>query len=228
MAPAFTLYTDAGNPNGFKTTLIFEELKAAYPSSELDYEIRTLDTSEGVEEHKSEWYKKINSVGRLPLIVHHRSDGTDFTVWETAAILYYLVQRFDWDYRVSFPSQSEFESDSLQWMFFSHAGVAPMQGQAFWFFNNPHEKIPTAITRYLGEVKRVYNILDTRLNGRDYFVGAGKGAYSIADVNVYPWVRVHEASGLKDIDAYPNLKRWAERISTRPAVLATEKLLESN
>ncbi|KAF8311720.1 glutathione S-transferase [Clavulina sp. PMI_390] len=207
MAPKFTVYTASDSPNGLKATLIFEELKAAYPNSvsDLEYEVRTVD---------------INPSGRIPAVVHHRPDGTDFAVWEPTAILHYLIQRFDPEYKLSFPYQSEFESDSLQWTVFTHGGVAPVQGLVKYFFNNPEEKVPSAINRYLNETKRVYNILDTRLTGREYLAGPSKGTYSIADINVFPWVGIHEVVGIKNLDEYTNLKRWFDAISGRPAVEA--------
>lgn len=60
---------------------------------------------------------QINPNGRVPAIVHHRA-MSDFTVFESAAILLYLTQRFDAEKKFSFEPKSEFESDALQWIFF--------------------------------------------------------------------------------------------------------------
>lgn len=54
-APIFLL---TGNtPNGRKVAICLEELKAAYPNSGIDYEIRKIDFS--TNEQKSDWYIKV-------------------------------------------------------------------------------------------------------------------------------------------------------------------------
>lgn len=94
------------------------------------------------------------------------------------------------------------ESEVMQWMFFvsntlyhrlytlptadssasfqAHGGIGPMQGQANHFYRYAPEKIPYGIDRYINETKRLYGVLDQRLQGRDFLVGDGKGKYSIA------------------------------------------------
>ncbi|WP_227819907.1 glutathione binding-like protein [Marinobacterium aestuarii] len=42
--------------------------------------------------------------------------------------------------------------------------------------------------------------------------------YSIADLAAYPWIRPHERQ-LQNLDDFPNLKRWFERMQSRPAVI---------
>ena len=40
---------------------------------------------------------------------------------------------------------------------------------------------------YIDETARLYNVLNIRLEGREYLAGPGKGKLSVADINVLPW-----------------------------------------
>lgn len=78
----------------------------------------------------------------------------------------------------------------LQWLFFAHGGIGPMQGQANHFVKHAPEDIPYAKKRYLDETRRLYGVLEIRLSedgGRDYLAGQGKGKYSLADIKAAPW-----------------------------------------
>ena len=55
--------------------------------------------------------------------------------------------------------------------------------------------------------------MNKRLADRDFLAGD----YSIADMAAYPWVRPYKNQG-QDLEDFPNLKRWFETISARPAV----------
>jgi len=40
---------------------------------------------------------------------------------------------------------------------------------------------------YSDETKRLYGVLEIRLQNRDWLAGPGAGTFSIADINVFPW-----------------------------------------
>ena len=70
-------------------------------------------------------------------------------------------------------------------------------------------------------------MLEIRLSGkftgepREYLAGAGKGKYSVADIKAWPWVKGWERSGFekeKDMDAFPHVLKWIDRIAEREAV----------
>jgi len=206
-----------GTPNGHKTSIYLEELKAAYGTSVIDYDVHPINISKDTQ--KEPWFIKINPNGRIPALTDH-SRG-DFNVFESAAILLYLAQHYDKEHKFSFdPTTGPNDySESLQWIFFTHGGIGPMQGQANHFNRAAPEKIPYAITRYQNETKRLYGVLEIRLKeGREYLAGPGKGKYSIADINAFPWVRIHPFAGIESVDEFPNVKAWLDRIAARPAV----------
>jgi glutathione S-transferase len=70
----------------------------------------------------------ISIQGRIPVLIDRSRDN--FVVFETAAILLYLADHYDKDKRFFFDSQTSPNdySEMLQWIFFAHGGVGPMQG----------------------------------------------------------------------------------------------------
>lgn len=78
---------------------------------------------------------------------------------------------------------------------------------------------PYAINRYLNETKRLYGVLEERLKGREYLVDT----YGIADIKTFGWARIADRTGF-DLNEFPNVKAWADRIEQRPAVQASTSL----
>ncbi|MGH7933755.1 MAG: glutathione binding-like protein, partial [Candidatus Binataceae bacterium] len=68
--------------------------------------------------------------------------------------------------------------------------------------------------RYTNESRRLFNVMDKRL-GEVRFLA---GDYSIADIASYPWV-VGVRGEPEQLENRPNLKRWLDEISDRPAVM---------
>jgi len=192
------LYT-APTPNGHKVSIMLEELG-------LPYEVRAIHLPDN--EQKEPWYTALNPNGRIPTIVDR--DNGNFAVFESGAILIYLAEKTG---SALLPTDPNRRSQVLQWLMFQMSGVGPMQGQAHVFVRYAPERIEYAITRYTEEVKRLYTILDRRLEGRDYLCDE----YSIADIATWPWVRIHFWADVS-IDDLPNLQRWRDRIRERPAV----------
>ncbi len=88
-------------------------------------------------------------------------------------------------------------------------GIGPMFGQYLHFAEYAPEKLPYAIQRYTREAERLLGVLDKRLEGREYLAGA----YSIADMAIYPWVR----RILERFEGFANVERWARTVADRPA-----------
>ncbi|KAJ7095364.1 glutathione S-transferase [Mycena belliarum] len=218
MAPStkpFLLYTGP-TPNGHKVSVYLEELKALYPN--IDYDVEAINIS--TNRQKEPWFIALNPNGRIPVLVDRSRDN--FVVFETAAILLYLGQHYDKDNKFYFdPVKSPNEySEMLQWIFWAHGGVGPMQGQANHFQRAAPEDIPYAKKRYVDETKRLYGVLEIRLANRDWLVGSGSGQLSLADLNVIPWVRIHKYAGIDSIDEFPKVKAWLERTLERAPVQA--------
>ncbi len=191
------LYT-WGTPNGHKVSIALEELG-------LPYTVKPVDLGKGVQ--KQPEFLRINPNGRIPAIVDR--EAGDFPVFESGAILIYLAEKTG----KLMPTDAKGRSRVIQWLMFQMGGVGPMQGQANVFFRYFPEKLQPAIDRYQNETRRLYTVLDTRLKESEFLAGD----YSIADIATWPWVRLHDWSGVS-VDGLPNLQRWLKAIAERPAV----------
>ncbi len=192
-----TLYT-AATPNGRKASIMLEECA-------LDYQVHPMALGE--HEQKQDWYLQINPNGRIPAIVDQ--DNNDFAVFESGAILIYLADKTG-----QFLSEDPINrSLVIQWLMFQMGGLGPMMGQANVFFRYAEEKIPYAIERYHKEVRRLLEVLDSRLIDNEYLAGA----YSIADMANFAWARTANWSGVESRDL-EHLSRWINAIRARPAV----------
>jgi len=204
-----------GTPNGFKTTIFLEELKAAYGTT---YEWQKIDFSKT--EQKEPWFLKINPNGRIPALTDTSLQKEGFHVFESASILLYLAQTRDVEYKFWFNPATEIEhhSEMLQWIFWAHGGLGPMTGQ-FGFFLRNAEDIPIAKKRYNDEVLRLWGVLELRLKDRDYLAGPGRGKYSLADINAYPWLLARKFFQLT-LDGFPAVQAWVDRVEARAQVSA--------
>ncbi|CAA7259697.1 unnamed protein product [Cyclocybe aegerita] len=200
-------------PNGVQVSTYLEELKAINPS--VDYDFEKIDIGQNTQ--KELWFIKLNPNGRIPTIIDRSRNN--FAVFETAAINLYLAQHYDKDHVFWFDPAKEPDnySEMLQWIFFAHGGVGPMQGQANHFNKFAPEDIPYAKKRYTEETKRLFSVLEIRLKDRDYLAGSGRGKYNLADIKAFPWVRIHSFSGIESLDEWPNVKAWVARCEARPA-----------
>ncbi|UDH00375.2 glutathione binding-like protein [Rhodococcus opacus] len=176
----------------------------------LDYQIVWTDISEG-DQFDSE-YVEINPNSKVPAIVDHDGPGgRRLAIFESGAILLYLAEKTG---RL-LPEDPIARQEVLCWLFWQVANQGPMAGQAAHFVSHaPKQGIdnPYARNRYVGEVTRLYRVMDDRLGDREYLAGE----YSIADIAAFPWTRVAAGHGV-DVADYPNVKAWAARISARPA-----------
>lgn len=189
-------------PNGHKIQILAEEL-------DLAYRIIPVDITSGAQ-HAAE-YRAINPNGKIPAIVDHApaGGGAPVTVFETGAILLYLAektQRF-------LPLALRERTEVLQWLFWQVGGLGPAMGQAQHFFRYAAEPQPYPTARYQTETRRLLQILDERLAGRDFICGD----YSIADMACFPWLRIHKLTGVA-LDDFPRVVAWYGRVRARPAV----------
>jgi GSH-dependent disulfide-bond oxidoreductase len=193
------LYT-WGTPNGRKVSVMLEE-------TGLPYRVHPVDISKG-EQFRPE-FVALNPNSKIPAIVDDAGPGGPISLFESGAILIYLAEKTG----LLLASDPRRRAETLVWLMFQMGGVGPMFGQAHHFLRAAPEPVPYGIERYTKETRRLYGVMDKRLGEVAYLAGD----YSIADVATYPWVARHEWHKVALAD-FPNVARWYEGISARPAV----------
>jgi GSH-dependent disulfide-bond oxidoreductase len=189
-------------PNGHKVHIMLEECG-------LPYRAHPVNIGAG-DQFKPE-FLAISPNNKIPAIVDPDGpDGEPISLFESGAILLYLAGktgRF-------LPSTVRGRYEVLEWLMFQMGGVGPMLGQTHHFRIYAPEKIPYAIERYTNEARRIYGVLDKRLQQRDW-VAADQ--YTIADIAIFPWLRSWKNQGI-DWNDFPHLKGWFDELAGRPAV----------
>ncbi|KAL8756412.1 MAG: hypothetical protein Q9184_004503 [Pyrenodesmia sp. 2 TL-2023] len=210
MAQTITLHSHSSGPNPWKVAILMEELGLKYRHQY--HQIADL---------KKPAYEELNPNGRVPCV---EDPNTGITLWESGAILEYLLDTYDSEGNFSFASSPE-KYYAKQYLHFQTSGQGPYYGQAAWFANFHPEKLPSAIERYRNEIRRVTKVLDSILKGKEYLVG---DKCSYADLAFVPWATlVPGLLGAADEEELasetPEYSAWVGRLMARPAV---KKVLE--
>jgi GST-like protein len=187
-------------PNGRKVSVLLEELGVPYRAIAVDI---------GKDEQFAPDFLKIAPNNKIPAILDH---DTGQSLMESGAIMLYLARRFD-----RFLTEGGEEWRVIEWLMWQMGGFGPMLGQVHHFHFYNQGKSDYAEARFMGEADRLYAVLNTRLEGRDFIAGRGRGAYSIADMAIWPWVArfARQDRNLRD---FPAVFDWYMRIAERPAV----------
>jgi glutathione S-transferase len=189
-------------PNPWKVILVLEELKVPYEIQPIRFE-----------NIKKKPFIDLNPNGRVPAIVDPNAD--DLVLWETGAILTYLVEQYDAHKILSGRSLQE-RHHLNQWMYFQASGQGPYYGQAGWFNNHHQEKLPSAMERYNNEVHRILGVLEGCLEGKQWLVSH---RMTFVDLAFAPWNDRLDATTQclpeDKFKGFPNVQAWHERITSR-------------
>lgn len=149
---------------------------------------------------------------RIPALVDHKAN---VTVWESKAIMLYLVEKYDTDNKISVTDAAE-KIETLTYLFFQASGQGPYFGQAAHFKMFAPEKIPYAIKRYEDETKRVLSVLEDILAAKPsgWLVG---DKCTIADLSFISWnnfgmtMLVPEGTDAKS--EFPKVSAWHAKLA---------------
>jgi GST-like protein len=184
-------------PNGRKVSILLEELGVPYTA-------KAINITNG--EQNAPEFLEISPNNKIPAIVDHE---TGITLMESGAIMWYLADK----YGKFIPADPAGRANVMQWLMWQKAGFGPMAGQAHHFLHINPGTAPYAEERFSAEVHRLYGVLNTQLENRDFICDT----YSIVDMACWPWVSRYEWQGI-NLDDYPAVKHWYQRLLKRDAV----------
>ena len=196
-------------PNGVKVSIMLEETGLPYEPHLVDF---------GKDEQHSPEFLSLNPNGKIPAIIDPDGPGgKPLPLFESGAILLYLADKTG----LLVPPDPARRYETIQWVMFQMGGVGPMFGQVGWFnrFSGRDISDKRPLQRYVAESRRLLEVVDRQLDGREWMMG---GDYTIVDIALLGWVNnlitFYEARDLVDFDSLRKVPRWLDRGLARPAV----------
>lgn len=196
----------AGTPNGWKTSIMLEELVEEGLINAADFNVELVDLMAG--EQFSERFTGYNANQKIPVLVDNEQG-----IMESCAILQYLAEKYS---SALLPDDKRWQA--LQWLYWQAANVGPVFGNKLsytrYLSDVPDIKKEHPLERFGKEALRLTAVLERQLENGPYVCG---DSYTIADIAIYPWLRGWKWSKV-DITGRPNINAWLKRVRARPGV----------
>ena len=189
-------------PNGRKISVALEEMG-------LPYKVHPINISR--DEQFVPDFLKISPNNKIPAIIDPDGPhGRPVSIFESGAILLYLGEktgRF-------LPKDLGERIPVLEWLMWQMGGFGPMPGQVHHFIALENEQDRRyGLERFSKETRRLYGVLDRRLEGRECVADR----ISVADFAMIGWAWRHERHKVA-LEDFPNVKRWYAAMMARPGV----------
>jgi glutathione S-transferase len=169
-------------------------------------ERREYDLQAG-ETHTPEFLSRVNANGRIPVL-----QVDDAFIPESNAACYFIA-----DGSPLIPSDRFAKADMLRWMFFEQSSHEPnIATLRFWLRFVGLARLTEAQRLQIGP-KRVaasaaLKLMDDHLHRQNWFVG---DSITLADIVLFAYTHVADEADL-DLELYPNVIKWMERIMSGP------------
>ncbi len=203
-APPFTLYEYRASPFCVAVRIALHECGAGFTPREVE-----------PEKDRTAAVLRRSPFGRLPALVEHRPSG-ELSIFESPAILIFLAERFEKS-PISFSDLSS-KAQAISWLSFLASGF----GDLLWrVLTESHiyegsEGRPQILASFQEELERQLDVLDKHLARRAFLAGD----YSVADTLATPLLDLLDKVKGLDMDAFPHVISWRERLRSRPSYKA--------
>lgn len=172
----------------------------------IEHETIVVDLHKG--ENKSPEFLKLNPSGRIPVIVDEWSSETT-VISQVGAILIYLAERSG----LFLSPKPEIKAKTLEWLFFQLTDISTNVFNNLYLKSLIKPRQPDAADFLKKRAISFYQLFDKQLQQHDFIAG---NELSIADFATYPVV--HRFIETADIKGLPNVMRWYQKLSQRPAI----------
>ncbi|HXW59944.1 MAG TPA: glutathione S-transferase family protein [Myxococcota bacterium] len=198
-APPFTLYEYRPSPFCVAVRIALNECEVLFTPREVDYD-----------KPRTAAFLKRSPFGTLPALVEHRPGG-ELAIFETTAILLFLAERFT-DKSLGFHDLSS-KAQSLSWLSFIGSSFSVQLWSALLESTNKGPQLGQTPEGQFEQFFNTLDILDKHLARRAFL----SGDYSVADTFATPLLDLLEMVNGIEIEAYPHVMSWRERLRARPS-----------
>ncbi|KAI2497204.1 Glutathione S-transferase [Fragilaria crotonensis] len=192
-------------PNGVKASILLEEISDL---KGIEYDAWLIHIGKG--DQFTSGFVDVNPNSKIPAI-YDQSNGA--RVFESGAILVYLAEKYD----TFLPKDPAGKAECLSWTFYQTGASGSYGGGGLGHYKNGGAPMnwEYAIDRFTIETKRIMDVLDKQLEGKDYLCG---DEITIADFMHWAFTKRLVEQDYLAGSSYTNLKKWVDLVGARPGV----------
>jgi len=192
----------AGTSNGMRARIALEECG-------LPYKLNFIDLAKG--EHKTPQFLAMNPNAQIPVIVDHEGPGgLSVTLSQSTAILLYCAEKSG----KFLPKDPAARPAMLQALMSASTDITPIFGALTAVVRSKEPHAPTA-QLFKDRLRGFFKVWDTTFGARKYAAGA---EITVADLSLLAGYLRTKGANPDVLEGLPNLARWADEMSARPAV----------
>jgi GST-like protein len=192
----------AGTSNGMRARIALEECG-------LPYKLNFIDLTKG--EHKTPQFLALNPNAQIPVIVDHDGPGgKPVTLSQSTAILLYCAEKSG----KFLPKDPAARAAMLQALMSASTDITPMFGALTAVVRSKEPHAPTA-QMFKDRLRAFFKVWDGTLGTRKYAAGS---EITVADLSLLAGYLRTKGAHAELLEGMPNLTRWADEMSARPAV----------
>lgn len=195
-----------------------QKVRLVLTEKELSYEKVFVDLTKN-EQRKPE-FQRLNPYSKVPVLIDDDEEDHGEIVYDSTFINEYLDDEYPHP-----PLRPEASGDRAQVrMFedFADTSFTPQCGLLYAEMRKPEDQIDhERAQRYRGDLIRVIEYLDRKLDGREYLVHE----CSLADLAFVPRLLMLSQLGVELPSRLKNVSAWIGRLSERPSVVQLSKEL---